>query len=461
MEIVPFIAESAADAARQVRERLGPEAVVVQVRPIGGGNKGWFGKKEQPRFEVLAYRPNPAGPHPAPGTPPHPEPHPRLDMLAGDPPNDPIRPGGAPREIPTTYPGFPGRTPAARAPSAPDAPAAAPSVAGVGPDTSPALPNPQGRGSPAAEVPTAPATTAVAQATSPGTLDTVPQAPVPVPVQVQARQAVHSPAQTLAEPGGGGSASASSAGGWRAGTILEAAGFLPREAQWVVDRLRRGVGDQPPAGLGDELRLVRRELARAWRPAVPLNPDGGETHVLVGAPGVGKTTCLCKWLTQMALGEGRPVRIWRLDGTTANTAEALAVYCDVLGVPLARRWSEGDGAEPGEFGFVDLPGIDWRDGTALKAAAEQIAGLGRVRLHLVLNGAYDISLMLAQVRAFAGLGIEDLIVTHLDEETRWGKLWNLVLGTNFTLRFLAAGQNVPGEFRVGTAEALMMRQFPH
>jgi flagellar biosynthesis GTPase FlhF len=459
MEIVPFIAESAADAARQVRERLGPEAVVVQVRPIGGGNKGWFGKKEQPRFEVLAYRPNPAAPHPASGPPPHPEPRPRLDVLAGDPPNDPIRPGVSPREGPATYSGFPGRTPAAptssssSTPSAPDAPPAAPAVADLGPDTSPAIPTLQGRGSTVAEFPMAQANPAAAQANAPATLNAVPQG--------QPRQATHSQAQTSAEPAGGSPASSSSAGGWRAGAILESAGFLPREAQWVIDRLRRGVGDQPPAGLGDELRLVRRELARAWRPAVPLNPDGGETHVLVGAPGVGKTTCLCKWLTQMALGEGRPVRIWRLDGTTANTAEALAVYCDVLGVPLARRWSEGDGAEPGEFGFVDLPGIDWRDATALKAAAEQIAGLGRVRLHLVLNGAYDISLMLAQVRAFAGLGIEDLIVTHLDEETRWGKLWNLVLGTNFTLRFLAAGQNVPGEFRVGTAEALMMRQFPH
>lgn len=42
MEIVPFIAESAADAARQVRERLGPEAVVVQVRPVDAGTRGWF-----------------------------------------------------------------------------------------------------------------------------------------------------------------------------------------------------------------------------------------------------------------------------------------------------------------------------------------------------------------------------------------------------------------------------------
>lgn len=152
--------------------------------------------------------------------------------------------------------------------------------------------------------------------------------------------------------------------------------------------------------------------------------------MLVGAPGVGKTTSLCKWLTQVALGEGRPVRVWRLDGQTANTAEALAVYCDVLGVPRARRWCDGDGSDAGEIGFVDLPGTDWRESEAMAKLADLVKGFGSVRVHLVLNGAYDMALMMRQVRAFGVLEIEDLIVTHLDEEGRWGKLWNLVLGSN-------------------------------
>ncbi|MBL9128899.1 MAG: hypothetical protein JNL97_14705 [Verrucomicrobiales bacterium] len=236
---------------------------------------------------------------------------------------------------------------------------------------------------------------------------------------------------------------------------------MAREAQSVVDRMRVEHGDRPPASLADELALAKRALKGAWRPMRPMAAEGGETHLLVGAPGVGKTTCLCKWLTQVALGEGRPVRVWRLDGQTANTAEALAVYCDVLGVPVSRRWNPGDGAERGECGFVDLPGTDWRDAAAMASLRERVLGCGRVRVHLVLNGAYDVSLMLSQVRAFGALPIEDLVVTHLDEEIRWGKLWNLVLGTNFTLRYLGAGQNVPGEFRVATPEALLMRQFPH
>lgn len=379
MEIVPFIAESASDAARQVRARLGPEAVVVQVRPVEAGTRSWFGKKTRTRFEVLAYRPDPA---PANGhAPPSPM---HLDMVAGDEPQPPAPSTSRPRE----------QSPAAWS---------------------------GGNG------------TSLASGVS-GPID-----------QGDGRE------RTTSRSGGGN---------WRAGGLLEASGFLPQAAQSVVDALRKAHGDMPPVAMAEELNLVRRALKDAWRKVRPMSVEGGEVHVLVGAPGVGKTTCLSKWLTQVALGEGRPVRVWRLDGQIANTAEALAVYCDVLSVPLARRWNEGDGAEPGETGFVDLPGTDWRDAGALAALGDFVRNLGPVRVHLVVNGAYDLSLMMGQVRAFASLPIEDVLVTHLDEEGRWGKLWNVVLGTNYSVRYLSAGQNVPGDFQLASPEALMARQFP-
>jgi flagellar biosynthesis GTPase FlhF len=53
-----------------------------------------------------------------------------------------------------------------------------------------------------------------------------------------------------------------------------------------------------------------------------------------------------------------------------------------------------------------------------------------------------------------------LILTHLDEEPRWGKLWNVVLGTKYPVRFLSAAQNIPGEFLSATAERILIRQFP-
>ena len=76
----------------------------------------------------------------------------------------------------------------------------------------------------------------------------------------------------------------------------------------------------------------------------------------------------------------------------------------------------------------------------------------------MLNGAYESSHLLEQVRFFANVGISDLIISHLDEETRWGKVWNLVLGTNFSVPYLSCGQNVPGDLLVPTAETLLTHQ---
>ena len=65
---------------------------------------------------------------------------------------------------------------------------------------------------------------------------------------------------------------------------------------------------------------------------------------------------------------------------------------------------------------------------------------------LVMNAAYDTPRLQAQLRAFGRLPSTDLLFTRPDEEPRWSKLWNFVLGTNCSLSFLAAGQNFPGTF---------------
>jgi flagellar biosynthesis protein FlhF len=129
-------------------------------------------------------------------------------------------------------------------------------------------------------------------------------------------------------------------------------------------------------------------------------------------------------------------------------------------VPVERAWPAGPGGSAIEVTFIDLPGIAANDRVALSELAAKLAVWPNVQIHLVLNGAYESATLLAQARAFATLPVTDLIVTHLDEEQRWGKLWNLALGTNFSLRFLCAGQNIPGDFQIASAEKILARQFP-
>ncbi|MGA2175620.1 MAG: hypothetical protein ABSH38_11625 [Verrucomicrobiota bacterium] len=246
--------------------------------------------------------------------------------------------------------------------------------------------------------------------------------------------------------------------GWRVAPLLQKTGLLPLYAKQIVDALKSAHGENPPQALAGEIALARAQLARSWRAPRPREPHS--LHALIGPAGSGKTTALCKWLTQAALVEGHLARVWRLDGATANTAESLGVYCEVLGVPNERAWTGEGRAISEDIGFIDLPGVDWRDPLAVQELAAQLPQYGSPRLHLVLNGAYDISVLLAQVRAFSALPIDDLILTHLDEEPNWGKIWNLALGAGYAILYFSSGQNIPGDFAEATAEKILARQFP-
>ena len=340
-EPIPFVAASAEEAVAQLRARLGPDAVVLRVRPLKAPGLARLWQK--PMIEVVACRPEP----PLPPAPP----------------------------------------PAAPSPSISEA------LAGFRQE-----------------------------------LDEIKQ-------QVELGES-----------------------GWRVGPLLQKCGLLPLYAKQVVDTLKSAHGENPPPTLAAEVALARAHLAKSWRAPLPCEPHS--LHVLVGPAASGKTATLCKWLTQTALVDGRLARVWRLDGATANTAEPLGVYCDILGVPNDRAWNPETRAIAEDIGFIDLPGVDWRHLSAVQELAAQLLQYGSPRLHLVLNGAYDISVLLGQVRAFSALAIDDLIITHLDEEPNWGKIWNLALGAGYPIRFFSSGPNIPGDFAGATAEKILNRQFP-
>ena len=246
-------------------------------------------------------------------------------------------------------------------------------------------------------------------------------------------------------------------GDWRIGSLLEQTGFLPAHAESIVAELCEKHGEAAPVSLADEIELAKHVLAARWKNA-PTKTTG--THVFIGAPGAGKTTALCKWLAQVALVEGRSTAVWRLDGLVANTAESLSVFGEILGVTV-ERFAPLNGELPdADVLFVDLPGVNHSDANAVAQLAQRIAALPDAQVHLVVNAAYETSLLLAQVRTFSRLPIADVIVTHLDEESRWGKVWNLALGTSCPVRYLSAGQNIPGDFVAASAEQIFSSQFP-
>jgi flagellar biosynthesis protein FlhF len=362
MRVVPFIADSAAEAVAQIREQLGPNAVVLNVRrlPAAGLSRIWSPSK----IEVMACVPD-------------------------------------------------------------------------------ALP----------PAPVAPAADRVMELRR--EIESIRQSKATPPFVVDPPS--RTPQELLGEPP---RSMVLARNGWRVGSMLEAVGVLPMYAERVQELIQGQSGERVPRNVSEELTKLRETVSQIWKTDQVVVPAAARgVHIFIGPPGVGKTTVLCKWLAQSSLLSGTPSRVLRLDSHVANTAESLSIYGEILGVTVERFIPQGFVVSDREMVFVDLPGTPGQDEAAMGELARLLSALPSPQVHLVLNAAYESQTLLQQVRAYSRIVLKDLVITHLDEELRLGKLLNLVLGTNYTVAYLTGGQNVPGEFRVADARAFVERVF--
>lgn len=237
-----------------------------------------------------------------------------------------------------------------------------------------------------------------------------------------------------------------------------------RGLDWMhAESLVRGCREVAGEGHPDPLSAlpgVLRDRVES-RIAPPRPQDANRLRVLVGAPGVGKTTSLAKLAARNEEGE-RDVALVSLDDFRIGAAEQLRRYAEFLGAPFCEVSTPAD--LPTLFSryrrrsiLVDTPGRDRGTDAELTSLQPIRALLGeRASIELVIDGTARREVQQAQLTRFAPLAPDRLIVAKVDECDSTLELTNLLLDERCPpVCWLGTGQRVPEDLMPIESERLL------
>ncbi len=223
----------------------------------------------------------------------------------------------------------------------------------------------------------------------------------------------------------------------------------------------------------DSLAAARNELRTLiGRDLITLNSDAdiidrGGVYALVGPTGVGKTTTTAKLAARCVVRHGADkVALLTTDGYRIGAHEQLRIYGRILGVPVHAVRDASDlrrmlvELRDKHMVLIDTVGMSQRD----QAVTEQIAMLsssGDVRRLLLLNAVARADALDDVVRAYSapngGSDLAGAIISKVDESVTLGPVLDVLMRHELPLYYVANGQRVPEDLHLPNRAYLLHR----
>ncbi len=238
---------------------------------------------------------------------------------------------------------------------------------------------------------------------------------------------------------------------------LLTAGFSPALARALVDRLPEGCDDAQAAS------WLRKALVRNLRcdPSGSLI-EGGGVFALVGPTGVGKTTSTAKIAARFALRHGtQSIGLITVDAYRIGGQDQLRSFGRMLGVPVHVAH---DAPSLNDFlqlyqskklVLIDTAGISQRD-ERVDEMLDSLDGQSVSRL-LVVNAATQVETMEEVVQAYRGHQSAGMIISKMDEAVRPAAALDCAVRHKMRVLGIADGQRVPEDWHWADPRALVER----
>lgn len=240
---------------------------------------------------------------------------------------------------------------------------------------------------------------------------------------------------------------------------LLAAGFSATLARELLEQV-------PDGEDAHALRLRLRTALISRLVTVPAGQEllaGAGIYALVGPTGVGKTTTIAKLAARCVALHGRgSLALVTADSYRIAAQEQLQTFGRMMGVPVYPLRADADlksllaRLSDKRIVLVDNMGLSQRD----RKVASQLALLHqegmRVRRLLVLNAAGQGDTLEEVVQAYAaGAAMAGCIITKLDEASRSGTVLDAAIRHGLAVHYVAHGQKVPEDLSLPSAESLV------
>jgi flagellar biosynthesis protein FlhF len=418
MNVRKFIAVTARDALRKVRETLGPDAIILSNRGIPGGVEIMAVAARDMEMIVPTREYESTLPR-------------RKDSVAGPSVESMPTEVAAPARQPTP------------------APAPAPALAQpAGYRTARSLPPRAARSAPA------PAARPLVGSAPQPAADVVPAA-----VMDEIRTLRRIVEQQLAGFAWGEAARAQPTKTETLRHMLDA-GFSPQFARDLLTDLPRDLD------AGQALAWVRGVAERAM---LTINGetdivDQGGIYALVGPTGVGKTTTTAKLAARCVLRHGaRKLALVTTDGYRIGAHEQLRIYGRILGVSvhLARDGKDLRATlrdlQHTHMVLIDTMGMSQRD----RMVSEQVAMFGDsdVKSLLLLSATSRGDTLDDVVRAYSGMDLAGCVLTKVDEAASLASSLDVIIRQGLRLYYVSNGQRVPEDLHLPNRPYLLHRAF--
>ena len=217
-----------------------------------------------------------------------------------------------------------------------------------------------------------------------------------------------------------------------------------------------------PSDDDESLRCaLRHEIAKRVRMSGPLPKAQGYPSIglLIGPSGAGKTSAVAKLASHYRLEQGRSVALITFDTYRETAVDQVRRYAKVVGVPFAcavsaRQVHEGLRRHTRvDLVLIDMPGIGPRD-LALADELRQLLPKDAVTTHLVLSASTREQELCRITRRLGDLPQLRLLFTKLDETESFGTIFEVAHQTGVPLSYWSIGRRVPGDIEVASSKRL-------